>query len=137
MNVGKQYKWNDPDEGICTQIVTLIDVKDDTAIVRPYPCNGGGAAFNFEVMVHELEVLPQPNEIWTTQSGRMVLIVEHPMTEVEGNLGFIWYDDVDNNMNFSPLQDQLVEKTEHTIETWGALMRYLIGQKTADQVFGS
>lgn len=136
MNIGEKYRWNDPDEGICTQIVTLIDIKDDTAIVRPYPCNGGGGIWNFEVMVHELEELPKPNEVWMTKSGRMVLVVEHPMTEVEGSLGFIWFDEVDKNVNFSPVKDQLEKKADQTIGTWGALMSHLVGQPPMMQAMG-
>lgn len=72
---------------------------------------------------------PQPNEIWLTESGRSVLIVEHPMTEVEGNLGFIWFDEVDNTMNFSPVMDQLKELIEGaTIADWGSLMSHNTGQ---------
>ena len=66
---------------------------------------------------------PKPNEIWKTESGNYVLVVEHPMTEVEGNLGFVWYDSVDNNLNFSPLRDQLKNKTNLTIGDWGDMIQ--------------
>ena len=64
---------------------------------------------------------PKPNEVWLTRLGNCVLIVEHPMTEVEGNLGFIWYDKLDKNLNFSPLKDQLIKKLDMNITEWAGL----------------
>lgn len=129
MNVGDRARWNDPDGGICSQRVTIVSIKNEMVIVRPYPCHGGGDQFNFEVLMEELTPWPKANEIWTTKSGRVVLIVEHPMTEVEDNVGFVWWDSVDNNMNFSPVLDQLAERADHhDLVTWGALMAFNLGQ---------
>jgi len=69
---------------------------------------------------------PKPNEIWRTKSGRFVLVVEHQMTEVEGKLGFIWFDEVDKNLNFSPLLDQLDEFYNLTTAEWGMMMGELV-----------
>ena len=79
------------------------------------------------VKIGDLSPLPKPNEIWKTKEGNYVLVVEHPMTEIEGNIGFIWWDRIDNNMNFSPVEDQLHEKTNLHIKDWGHAMLGLIG----------
>ena len=79
-----------------------------------------------EIIINPVTANPitiaKPNEIWKTNVGNYVLIVEHPMTEVEGNLGFIWFDTVDNTLNFSPLRDQLVEKVKMSVGEWGGVM---------------
>ena len=65
---------------------------------------------------------PKPNEVWLTKHGNLVLVVEHPMNEVACKLGFVWYDAIDRTMSFSPLYNQLKEKTELSIKEWGEAM---------------
>jgi len=89
----------------------------ETIIVRPYP-----EGEVFEVLAQELFPLPKPNEVWRTQIGNFVLVVEHPMTEIEGNLGFIWFDAIDGSLNFSPVRDQLVERMNLNVAEWGLMM---------------
>jgi len=124
IKVGDEVKWDDPDDGLCSQIVTVVrktgDVvmgEGETIIVRPYP-----EGEVFEVLAQELFPLPKPNEVWRTQIGNFVLVVEHPMTEIEGNLGFIWFDAIDGSLNFSPVRDQLVERMNLNVAEWGLMM---------------
>ena len=119
MKPGDKIYWDDPDHGIDSQNVTIIKISNDTVIVR------SEGDMDFEVPIHELRLLPQPNEVWLTREGRKVLVVLHPMSEVGGSLGFVWWDSYDNTMNFSPLEDQLVEKTNLTILNWGMMMSEL------------
>lgn len=116
-------KYTDPDTGLVYD-VTIVELLMDTALVS----DGND---EFDVPLNELKPYPKPNEIWKTNSGRFVLVVEHPMTEVRGNLGFVWFDSVDENMNFCPLENQLAEKTEFTIAEWGVIMKELIPIRSA------
>jgi hypothetical protein len=126
LKIEQSVYWDDPDDAICSGTVIVKEIKGDIIIVaRP------GEQDTFEVLAKELEPLPQPNEVWRTQSGNYALIVEHVMTEVEGTRGFIWYDSVDNSLNFHPVQDQLVEKTDLTVMEWGNMMAELTGDSSS------
>ena len=63
---------------------------------------------------------PKPNEIWSTKSGRQVLIVCAP--EDPQKIGFIWFNHIDNTLSYSPLRNQLKEKTNIGISEWGSMM---------------
>lgn len=68
---------------------------------------------------------PKPNEVWVTKSGRRVLIVCEPNDPQK--IGFIWFDYDNNTMSYSPMRDQLKEKTDITISELGSMMDSAIG----------
>lgn len=56
----------------------------------------------------------KPNEIWMTKSGRKVLVVEGP----NGEIGFVWFDEIDNKLTYCPLLNQLDKKLDDGIRDW-------------------
>ena len=61
---------------------------------------------------------PEPNQVWYTKSGRYVLIV----IGGNGDLGFIWLDELDKTLSYSPLLNQLNYKTPYSVSEWGIMM---------------
>lgn len=57
---------------------------------------------------------PQPNEVWRTKSGRVVLIVLVP--EPWKQLGFIWFDELDRTFNCTQVLAQLETKLDVPLE---------------------
>ena len=63
---------------------------------------------------------PQPNEVWITKEGRFVLAVFDAARP--DRVGFVWYDSFDNTLTFTPLEQQLLKKSDLTIAEWGLIM---------------
>ena len=80
-----------------------------------------------------LELNEKPNEIWETLTDNLVMIVEHPIHEIKGRHGFIWYDKTDNNLNFSPVRNQLVKRSNMSVASWGKLMAEKIAEEAAKE----
>jgi len=70
---------------------------------------------------------PKPNEIWRTKSGRLALVVEGPA----GNMGFVWHDEEENILVYSPLPDQLDHKTNKSLSAWGTIIQNRIPEAAA------
>ena len=48
-------------------------------------------------------------QVWKTKSGRIVLLVQNADKLPEESIGFVWYDAIDDDLNFTLVKNQLQE----------------------------
>ncbi len=68
---------------------------------------------------------PKNGEIWQTKAGNIVLIVTRPAAEGP-EMGFIWFCEIDKDICYATLMNQLSHKLNMSINEWGMNMHVLM-----------